>query len=110
MDRLSWGETYGGVRRRAEPYHPVGYQIQVSGFEPKQNEPALVVYPNLRPREGLVTPPGDQDQSGGGFKKGGGRLSGHWRSHPLVPQMGFVLGQRAKDTRVKLLLLGKRRS
>lgn len=116
MDRLSWGETYGGVRRRAGPDHPVGYRIQVSGLGPKQQQKtALVVYhtQGLGPilgSEGLATPPGGQGQSGGGFKKGGGRLSGHWRSHRLVPQMGSVLGQRAKDARVKLLLLGKRRS
>lgn len=52
MDRLSWGETYGGIRRRAGPDHPVGYRIQVSGFGPKQTnkQPSPSSVTNSRPQ------------------------------------------------------------
>lgn len=46
----------------------------------------------------------------GEFKKGGLPLSGHRRGHHLGPQLRPAPGQRAKDMRVKLLLLGKKRS
>lgn len=97
---IPWGTEYKcqdsgqNNKRKTNP-------SSVSNSRPRANSGFGRAWP--RPREARAN-------RVGGFKKGRAQLSGHWRSHRQVPQMGSVLGQRAKDARVKLLLLGKRRS